>query len=133
MTVSGRSPNPSCRLVSNLCQFLLSPSAKTKCDECGSQQVTVLYKNGTTRFKDGAEEKTGCVFCSADFIPLVEKHRAISSRPAQPTTRGRGGRGGAVVTATGRGGGGGGGPIGTRGNRRGAPKDKMDQLAAYFV
>lgn len=102
-------------------------TAKNKCDECGSQLVIVLYKAGPTRFKDGADEKTGCVFCSADFIPLVEKHRAISSRPAQITTRGN--RGAITVTTTGRGA----GPIGTRGNRRGPPKDKMDQLAAYFV
>lgn len=108
----------------NFCCF----TAK-KCEECGSQQVNAVYKNGQTRFKDGSEEKTGCVFCSADFIPLVEKHRAISSRPAQVTNRGRGSRGSGTVTNTGRGA----GPIGTRGNRRGPPKDKMDQLAAYFV
>lgn len=92
--------------------------------------MTVLYKNVQSRFKDGADEKSGCVFCSMDFIPLVEKHRAISSRPAQAPTRGRGGRGATAGTmVTGRGA----GPIGTRGNRRGPPKDKMDQLAAYFV
>lgn len=92
----------------------------------------MLYKNVQSRFKDGADEKTGCVFCSADFIPLVEKHRAISSRPAQAPIRGRGGRGAPGAMVTGRGG----GPTGTRGgggNRRGPPKDKMDQLAAYFV
>lgn len=106
-----------------------SHPAKSKCDECGAQQVTVLYKNGQTRFKDGADEKSGCVFCSADFIPLVEKHRAVSSRPAQVTNRGRGSRGAVNAVTTSRGA----GPIGSRGNRRGPPKDKMDQLAAYFV
>ncbi len=61
---------------------------------------------------------------------MVEKHRAISSRPAQVTTRGRGSNRGTVnAMTTGRGA----GPIGSRGNRRGPPKDKMDQLAAYFV
>lgn len=108
-----------------------SHTAKSKCDECGAQQVTVLYKNVQTRFKDGTDEKIGCVFCSADFIPLVEKHRAISSRPAQVATRGRGSRGAVNAMATGRGV----GAIGGRGggNKRGQPKDKMDQLAAYFV
>lgn len=92
--------------------------------------MTVLYKSDQTKFKDGSDEKAGCVFCSADFIPLVEKHRAISTRPAQITNRGRGGNRGALnVTTTGRGA----GPIGSRGNRRGPPKDKMAQLAAYFV
>ncbi|KAG4065539.1 hypothetical protein HA402_013309 [Bradysia odoriphaga] len=109
----------------------VSVDSKSKCDECGSQQVTVLYKNVQSRFKDGADEKTGCVFCSMDFIPLVEKHRAISSRPAQAPTRGRGSRGAAGSMVPSRGG----GPIVARGggNRRGPPKDKMDQLAAYFV
>ena len=85
-----------------------------------------------TKFKDGSEEKSGCVFCCADFIPLVEKHRAISTRPAQITTRGgRGGGGRPMAMTTTRGGiamGGSG-----RGNRGRPPKDKMAQLAAYFV
>ena len=53
---------------------------------------------------------------------LVEKHHAVMMRRrAQPGSRGRGrGRGG---RGRGRGG---------RGGRK-APKDKMSQLAAYFV
>lgn len=70
-------------------------------------------------------------------MPLIEKHRAISSRPAHASMRGgRGGGGGsaAVSTRGGAGGVAGGAAIGGRGGGRGrAPKDKMAQLAAYFV
>lgn len=56
---------------------------------------------------------TGCVFCTPAFMALVEKHRAVASKPV--TTRSRGH---------------------TKGRSRGKPrppKDKMAQLAAYFV
>lgn len=55
----------------------------------------------------------GCLFCSPQFIPLVEKQHAVASRPAG-AGRGRGGRGK------------------SRGKPR-PPKDRMAQLAAYFV
>lgn len=95
--------------------------------------MTVVYKSDQTKFKDGTEEKSGCLFCSPDFIPLVEKHRAISSRPAHASSRGRGRGGGmggdpAVGTGNTRGSVGGG-----RGSRGRPAKDKMAQLAAYFV
>lgn len=102
-----------------------------QCDECQSQLVTVVYKSDQTKFKDGTEEKTGCLFCCAEFVPLVEKHRAVSTRPVQATnTRGggRGGRGGVMVGASTRG-----GSSAGRGRGGRAPKDKMAQLAAYFV
>ena len=97
-----------------------------KCEECGAQNVKVLYKSDKTKFKDSSEEKSGCIFCSFDFTHLVEKHRAVSSRPVN-IRAGRGGRGGR--------GGGKGGRGGSRGGRGGSrqPKDKMAQLAAYFV
>jgi len=106
--------------------------------------VNVVYKSDKSKFKDGSEEKSGCIFCSTDFSHLVEKHRAVASRPVRS---GGGSRGGKV----GRGGGGVGGPAGAaggavtagggpgpggggRGGRGGRqPKDKMAQLAAYFV
>ena len=56
---------------------------------------------------------TGCVFCTPIFTSLVEKHRAVASKPV--ATRGRG-------HGKGR----------SRGKPR-PPKDKMAQLAAYFV
>ncbi|XP_034671914.1 DNA topoisomerase 3-beta [Drosophila subobscura] len=114
---------------------------EAKCAECGAQQVNVVYKSDKSKFKDGTEEKIGCVFCSSDFSHLVEKHRAVASRPVRSggPRGGKGGRGGVAgvagavaaggeAAAGGRGGGGG------RGGRgRGPPKDKMAQLAAYFV
>lgn len=92
-----------------------------RCD-CGAQLVNVLYKSEKSKFKDNSEEKTGCIFCSQDFTHLVEKHRAISTRPAQVNIRGRGNN-----NSTGRGKG-----RSTRGRPK-QPKDKMAQLAAYFV
>lgn len=100
-----------------------------QCDECQAQLVTVVYKADQSKFKDNAEEKTGCLFCNADFIPLVEKHRAVSTKPIQTTsTRGGRGRGGVSVgNGPSRGG------ASNRGNRGRPPKDKMAALAAYFV
>lgn len=66
-----------------------------------------------TKFVDGESKKIGCIFCSSDFSGLVEKRFASAAR------RGRG------VRARGRGRG--------RGRGRRGPKDKMAQLAAYFV
>lgn len=99
-----------------------------QCDECQAQLVTVVYKADLTKFKDNAEEKTGCLFCCADFIPLVEKHRAVATKPIQMNSvRGGRGRGGAVANGPLRGG------ASNRGNRGRPPKDKMAQLDAYFV
>lgn len=108
------------------------------CDECSAQLVTAVYRADDTKFKDGVTEKTGCLFCTQDFMRLVEKSRAVTARPVQRsrgvTGRGAGGRGGVALGATnvqsGRGGqitGGG------RGGRGRAPRDKMAELAAYFV
>lgn len=96
--------------------------------------MTVIYKSDQTKFKDGSDEKMGCVFCTADFMPLIEKHRAISSRPAHASMRGARGGGGSAAMST-RGGVAGGAAIGGRGGggRGRAPKDKMALLAAYFV
>ncbi|XP_013107486.1 DNA topoisomerase 3-beta [Stomoxys calcitrans] len=97
-----------------------------KCSECGAQTVNVVYKSDKTKFKDGSEEKSGCIFCSTDFANLVEKHRAVASRPVNIRSGGRGGTRGGRGGKTGRGGGRG------RGGAR-QPKDKMAQLDAYFV
>lgn len=60
----------------------------------------------------------------------MEKHRAITSRPIIANARGgRGGRGSVTIGVSTRGG----AATGGRGRGRGAPKDKMAQLAAYFV
>ncbi|XP_050303621.1 DNA topoisomerase 3-beta-1 [Anthonomus grandis grandis] len=88
------------------------------CD-CGAQLVTVEYKPEKSKLPNQATEMSGCAFCSNDFAKLVDRPKvAVVSRPPRPfrggkTGGGRGGRGG------------------SRG--RGKPKDKMAQLAAYFV
>lgn len=93
----------------------------TNCEKCGAQQVSVVYKQDNTKFKDGKTEKTGCVFCYSDFTPLVEKHKAVATNmSSQNSSRGRGG-----TRGRGRGG------ESARGGR--GPPDKMAQLAAFFV
>ncbi|KAL6259332.1 hypothetical protein P5V15_009247 [Pogonomyrmex californicus] len=82
------------------------------CD-CGAQLVTVEYKQDKSKLPNEATEMIGCVFCTPAFAALVEKHRAVASKPV--VTRGR---------------------SHTKSRNRGKPKppkDKMAQLAAYFV
>lgn len=86
--------------------------------ECGSQLVTVAYKQEKTPFADCDDKKTGCIFCSNEFMPLIEKHKAVENRRMNPS-RGRSSRG----RGKGR----------PHRGRPKAPKDKMAQLAAYFV
>lgn len=107
------------------------------CDQCSVPLLTVTYKEDKTRFKDGAEEKTGCIFCTPEFSRLIEKHQAVADRPTFNGGGGRGGRGGARGRGRGRGGAAGAGD-GDRGGGRGRgrkvdPGDKMAQLANYFV
>lgn len=107
----------------NFVIYVIPKNAGKQC-ECGAQLVNVVYKSDKTKFKDGCEEKIGCVFCSQEFTHLVEKHRAITSRPANARGGRGGGRGG--NKSGGRGGG------ASRGRPK-QPKDKMAHLAAYFV
>ena len=88
------------------------------CSECGSQLLTVTYKQEKTPFADGDDKKTGCIFCSNEFLPLIEKHKAVENRRLN-STRGRSTRG----RGKGR----------SHRGRPKPPKDKMAQLAAYFV
>lgn len=81
--------------------------------------ILYVFLQGKTPLEGDETEHSGCVFCDPVFKPLVEKHHARMKR-----------RGGASRTA-GRGGRGRGGR--SRGRGRGKPKDKMSQLAAYFV
>lgn len=83
--------------------------------ECGSQIVSVEYKQEKSKLLNGAIDAKGCIFCCQDFAKLVDKPKAaVISRPR--TFRGA--------------------KSGARGRGRGRPKqpkDKMAQLAAYFV
>ncbi|XP_055388808.1 DNA topoisomerase 3-beta [Condylostylus longicornis] len=109
-----------CDVIINIFKGATKITVDDKRCDCGAQLVNVLYKSEKSKFKDNAEEKTGCIFCSQEFSHLVEKHRAITARPAQVNSRGS------------RGGGGRGGK--SRSTRGGRPKqDKMAHLAAYFV
>ena len=76
----------------------------------------VEYKEGKSKLPNERLSKEGCIYCDPDLNALVEKSQAVMMRARRGGGRGRG-RGG-----RGRGG---------RGRR--APKDKMSQLAAYFV
>uniref|UniRef100_A0A182V738 DNA topoisomerase n=1 Tax=Anopheles merus TaxID=30066 RepID=A0A182V738_ANOME len=118
------------RLVCNgLCDVIVNCFADAvkvtveadSCEECGAQLVTAVYKQEKSPFKDEVTEKKGCIFCFAEFMPLVEKHKAVEMRRNHA-----GGRGGRGRGFRGRGGKGG------RGRNK-APKDKMTQLANYFV
>lgn len=82
--------------------------------ECGAQQVNIEYRPEKTKLPKDATEMAGCVFCSEAFSKLVEKHKAVFRPRGNQRGGGRPGRG--------RG----------RGKAR-QPKDKMAQLAAYFV
>lgn len=71
------------------------------------------YKEDKTKLPNQATEMSGCVFCCVEFSNLVEKHKAMASKSANYASKG-GSRG--------------------RGRRKPKPpKDKMSQLAAYFV
>lgn len=80
--------------------------------------LMLLIKVTIFKFKDGKTEKTGCIFCYTDFIPLIEKQKAIATSLSihSGNDKNMQGRGGS------RGGGGG-----------GKNADKMAQLAAFFV
>ncbi|XP_046665335.1 DNA topoisomerase 3-beta-1 [Homalodisca vitripennis] len=111
---------PRWKLGCNRCDVIIhlfDDAAKVSVEEnicdCGAQTVSVEYKPEKSKLPNEATEMSGCVFCSPQFSTLVEKHRAVASKPVT-AGRGRGGRGR------------------SRGKPR-PPKDKMAQLAAYFV
>lgn len=79
---------------------------------CSIIFISLLFQD-KSKLPNEATEMSGCVFCTPVFAALVEKHRAVASKPV--VTRGRGH---------------------TKSRNRGKPKppkDKMAQLAAYFV
>ncbi|KAJ8675437.1 hypothetical protein QAD02_011223 [Eretmocerus hayati] len=112
---------PKWKLVCNRCDVIihlfegahkLTVDPDEVCD-CGAQLLTVEYKQDKSKLPNEETEMRGCVFCTPAFLALVEKHRAVASKPV--ATRGR---------------------AHTKGRSRGKPrppKDKMAQLAAYFV
>ncbi|XP_036147278.1 DNA topoisomerase 3-beta-1 isoform X2 [Monomorium pharaonis] len=102
-----------CDVIIHLFENAHKVTVDTDTCDCGAQLVTVEYKQDKSKLPNEATEMSGCVFCTPAFVALVEKHRAVASKPV--VTRGRGH---------------------TKSRNRGKPKppkDKMAQLAAYFV
>ena len=79
----------------------------------------VEYKEGKSKLPKEKISQEGCIYCDPDLNQLVEKSQAVLMKNKRP---GGGGRGRGRGKGRGRG----------RGGRK-APKDKMSQLAAYFV
>lgn len=83
--------------------------------ECGAQMINVEYRAEKTKFPNDVTEMKGCIFCTDEFSKLVEKHKAVLSKPRYNKN---------IRSSSNRG----------RGRPRPKqPKDKMAQLAAYFV
>ncbi|KAK3593899.1 hypothetical protein CHS0354_011502 [Potamilus streckersoni] len=118
---------PKWRMACNKCNVVINffenahkvSLSDDSCDDCGSNMLEVDFSKGKTPLEDGTTEHTGCVFCDPVFKSLVEKYHARMKV-------GRGGRSRGGGRGRGRGG-------RSRGRGRGRPKDKMAQLAAYFV
>ena len=86
--------------------------------ECGATLLDVDFNRANSPLPDSKTQHRGCVFCDHVLAPLIKQHHASSRHPM--FKRG-GGRGGGRGRRRGR------------GRGRGRPKDKMSQLAAYFV
>lgn len=109
---------PKWKICCNKCDvivYLFDDAQKVSVDsktcECGAQLLKVEYREEKSKLPEGVTEMTGCVFCSVELSPLVRSHRA-SLRPK--SGRPHRGKGGAK-------------------HKQKKPKDKMAQLAAYFV
>lgn len=131
-----------CDVIIQLFEEATKVTVEEAACECGAQMVSVEYKQDRTKLPKGQAEMSGCVFCEPAFSSLVsfffnlffvcfiefcnipfffqvEKQRAVAARVGGAPSRGRGG--------------------GSRGGRARhkhkakPPKDKMAQLAAYFV
>ncbi|EDO44262.1 predicted protein [Nematostella vectensis] len=108
-----------CNVVIHMCEgaFRISLS-EDECD-CGSSKLDVDFNKANSPLPNNLTQHRGCPFCDPILVPLVRLQHAASRHPMYRGGRGRGGRG--------RGG------RRRRGRGRGQPKDKMSQLAAYFV
>lgn len=115
---------PKWKLGCNRCDIIINifedasrvSVAESACVDCGAQLVTAEYRAERTRLPGALTEMTACLFCNPNFTALVEKHRAVAARAGGGA--GRGGRGRGARHAK---------------HKNKQPKDKMAQLAAYFV
>lgn len=102
---------PRCDVIINIFEDASRVAVNDAACACGAQLVSVEYRAERTRLPAALTDMTACLYCEPAFSALVEKHRAVAARGG---TRGRGAR--------------------TRAKHRAKqPKDKMAQLAAYFV
>ncbi|KAB7499440.1 DNA topoisomerase 3-beta-1 [Armadillidium nasatum] len=94
------SSGPKWRIGCNRCDVIINLFDKASkvqvlpdvCEECGSQFLSVEYKEGKSKLKDDNLGASGCIFCSPILLPLVEKHRASAMSSNKFRGRGRGGR-----------------------------------------
>nr|CAB3267171.1 DNA topoisomerase 3-beta-1 [Phallusia mammillata] len=84
------------------------------CEKCSAYELSVDFHKDKTPLETKETKHTGCVFCDDVFSNLIKLKQARLTVKRPPSNRGRG---------RGR----------SRGRGRKAPKDKMSQLAAYFV
>lgn len=116
---------PKWRLACNKCNVVINVSENAikvsvtdqECD-CGSSLLNVDFNRTKSPLPGDKTQHQGCIFCDPLLTPLVKMSHAASKHPMYRGGRGRGGR-------RGRG--------SRRGKGRGRPKDKMSQLASYFV
>ena len=108
-----------CQIVIKVCEDANKLSVDdATCTECDARLLNVAYRQEKNKLPNGLLKIVACIFCSSELSALVEKRYAAAARGRG---RSRGGRG----RGRGRGG---------RGRGRGSKaKDKMSQLAAYFV
>lgn len=108
-----------CNMLIHICDGAFRISVSDKECSCGSALLDVDFNKSSSPLPGSKTQHQGCIFCDSVLTPLVSMQHAASRHPMY-----RGGRGRAV-RGKGRG--------RRRGRGRGQPKDKMSQLAAYFV
>lgn len=107
-----------CNLVVHVFEDAFRVSATDQECECGTTLLNVDFNRTKSPLPGDKTQHQGCLFCDPLLAPLVKMSHAASKHPMYRGGRGRGGR-------RGRG--------SRRGKGRGRPKDKMSQLASYFV
>lgn len=107
-----------CNLVVHVFEDAFRVSATDQGCECGTTLLNVDFNRTKSPLPNDKTQHLGCLFCDPLLAPLVKMSHAASRHPMYRGGRGRGGR-------RGRG--------SRRGKGRGRPKDKMSQLASYFV
>ena len=107
-----------CSLVVHVFEDAFRVSATDQECECGTTLLNVDFNRTKSPLPGDKTQHQGCLFCDPLLAPLVKMSHAASKHPMYRGGRGRGGR-------RGRG--------SRRGKGRGRPKDKMSQLASYFV